>query len=336
MTFDVPVELASDYRYAAGQHVNVWVPGGDGVRRSYSICSPAGSGILTIAVKRIVDGVFSSYVATELAVGDELDVMTPTGRFSPTLDPTQARHYAAIAAGSGIAPVLSIVMTVLQTEPGSMVTLLYGNRTTTSIMFLDELADIKDRYPDRFQLVHVLSREPSSTQLLSGRLDASGIDRILSALLPAKNVHEWYLCGPEQMITTARSVLATRGVTPARVHAELYYVGAPSPSSEARQPQAELSSRPLSNITAHLDGRRATVVLDDSDETVLEAVLRVRQDAPFACRGGMCGTCRAKVLSGRVVMDRTYALEDDEIAAGYVLTCQSHPITSTLDVDYDT
>ncbi|WP_053206757.1 1,2-phenylacetyl-CoA epoxidase subunit PaaE [Jiangella muralis] len=331
VTFAVPAELAADYEFAAGQHVNVALPGGDGVRRSYSICSPAGSGVLRIAVKRIPGGAFSSHALETLAAGDEVDVMTPAGRFTPPFEPGQAKHYALVAAGSGITPVLSIVATALDTEPGSRVTLLYGNRTSSSVMFLDELADLKDRHPGRLQLVHVLSREPGSTQLLSGRLDGDRLGRVLDTLLPPDTVDDWYLCGPYDLITTARGVLAARGVDRAHVHAELYHVGDPPPAirEEARQQAVTCA------VTASLDGRRTEVTVDDPDETVLEAVLRVRNDAPFACKGGVCGTCRAKVLDGAVTMERRYALEDDEIAAGYVLTCQSHPTTPTLEVDYD-
>ncbi len=331
VTFAVPAELAEAYDFAAGQHVNVALPGGDGVRRSYSICSPAGSGVLRIAVKRIPGGVFSSHALTTLAPGDEVDVMTPAGRFTPSFGPEQGRHYALVAAGSGITPVLSIVATALATEPDSRVTLLYGNRTSSSVMFTDELADLKDRHPGRLQLVHVLSREPGSTELLSGRLDGERLGRLLDTLLPPETVDDWYLCGPYELITTAREVLAARGVDRAHVHAELYHVGDPPPAivEQARQQAVTCA------VTASLDGRRTEVTLDDPDETVLEAVLRVRNDAPFACKGGVCGTCRAKVLDGAVTMERRYALEDDEIAAGYVLTCQSHPTTPTLDVDYD-
>lgn len=331
VTFAVPPELAADYDFAAGQHVNIALPGGDGVRRSYSICSPAGSGVLRIAVKRIPSGVFSSHALTTLAAGDELDVMTPAGRFTPSFHPGQARHYAMIAAGSGITPVLSIVATALATEPGSRVTLLYGNRTSASVMFLDELADLKDRYPGRLQLVHVLSREPGSTQLLSGRLDGERLGQVLDTLLPPDTVDDWYLCGPYALVTTARAVLAGRGVGRTHVHAELYHVGDPPPAVLEEVREAAVACE----VTAVLDGRRTAVTVDDPDESVLEAVLRVRNDAPFACKGGVCGTCRAKVLGGSVTMERRYALEDDEVAAGYVLTCQSHPTTPTLEVDYD-
>jgi ring-1,2-phenylacetyl-CoA epoxidase subunit PaaE len=331
VTFDVPTGLRDDYTFAAGQHVNVSVPGGDGVRRSYSICSPQGSGQLCIAIKRIPDGTFSAFALGALSPGDELDVMTPAGRFTPNLDPANAKHYVAMAAGSGITPIISIVASILQTEPGSRVTLVYANRTSQTVMFLDELADLKDVYRERLHLMHVLSREARETDLLSGRIDQPRLKRFLATLIPPDTVDEWYLCGPLELVTMARRVLLLdHGVDRAHVHSELFHVGEPptAPAPVERPPERSV-------VTALLDGRRSTVELADPDETVLEAVLRVRNDAPFACRGGVCGTCRAKLLDGEVVMEQNFALEEQEVGASYVLTCQSHPTTSTISVDYD-
>jgi ring-1,2-phenylacetyl-CoA epoxidase subunit PaaE len=330
VTFDVPDELRDEYRFAPGQHVNVAMPGGDETRRSYSICAAPSEGRLRIAVKKIPGGVFSAYALDGLAPGAELDVMTPAGRFTPQLDPANAKHYVAIAAGSGITPILSIIAAILEIEPASRVTLLYGNRTSRSIMFLDELADLKDRYLDRFHLVYVLSREAQDVEFTSGRIDRERMDRFLDALLPPDTVDDWFLCGPYAMVTELRDVLTERDVPRGRVHAELFHVGdLPVP---AEPPPAAVDG---SEVTVVLDGRRSTVVVEDADETVLEAVLRVRSDAPFACRGGVCGTCRAKLLDGKVVMERNFALESDEVEAGYVLTCQSHPTTPQVSLDYD-
>ncbi len=330
VTFDVPPRLRADYAFTAGQHVNVSVPGGDGVRRSYSICSPQGSGQLRIAIKRIPDGTFSAFALGALSPGDELDVMTPAGRFTPTLDPVNAKHYVALAAGSGITPIMSIIASILQTEPASRVTLVYANRTSQTVMFLDELADLKDVHSERLHLVHVLSREARETDLLSGRIDQPRLERFLATLIPPENVDEWYLCGPLDLVTTARRVLLDHSVDRAHVHSELFHVGEPpTPPAPAERP-AERSV-----VTVLLDGRRSTVELADSEESVLEAVLRVRNDAPFACQGGVCGTCRAKLLDGTVVMERNFALEEGEVSAGYVLTCQSHPSTAEVSLDYD-
>jgi len=330
VTFDVPPPLRDEYRFAPGQHINVAMPNGDDVRRSYSICSSPADGRLRIAVKRIPDGTFSAYAIDTLVAGDELDVMTPAGRFTPNLDPVNSKNYVAIAAGSGITPIMSIVAAVLETEPESRVTLLYGNRTSQTAMFIDELADLKDRFPGRFHLIHVLSRETQDAELLSGRIDPERLHRFLDTLIPPDAVDDWYLCGPYDMVTGARDVLVERGADPAHVHSELFHVGE-IPSAEQVEIVAPTEG---SEVAILLDGRKTAVTLGDG-ETVLDAVLRVRNDAPFACRGGVCGTCRAKVLDGAVAMERNFALEDDEVTSGYVLTCQAHPTTESVSLDYD-
>ena len=330
VTFDIPDELADEYRFAPGQHVNVALPDGDGTRRSYSICAAPSEGRLRIAVKRIPGGEFSAYALEALKPGAELDVMTPAGRFTPELDPANAKHYVAIAAGSGITPVFSIIAAALETEPHSQVTLVYGNRTSRSVMFLEELADLKDRYLDRFHVVHALSREAMDVELTSGRIDRDRLERMLGSLLPPESVDEWFLCGPYAMVTELRGLLVERGADATHVHSELFHVGDAPPAHEVVEPPVEGST-----VSVVLDGRQTTVTIDDPDETVLEAVLQVRNDAPYACKGGVCGTCRAKVLAGAVTMERNYALEDDEVAEGYVLTCQSHPTTPEVSLDYD-
>lgn len=334
ITFAVPPELREDYAFTQGQHLTVRTEvGGVEVRRNYSICAPATSGRLRIGVKRLAGGAFSGHATSALRVGDVVDVMTPTGRFFTPLDPSRARHYCAVAAGSGITPVLSIVTTVLEVEPASTVTLVYGNRTTASVMFLDELADLKDRYPTRFRLVHVLSREPQEVELFTGRLDAAKLRRLLDTVVPAATVDEWFLCGPFAMVEQAREVLRDSGVAEANVHAELFHVDgeAPRESSAVDDVRAEGSS----TVTVTLDGRASTLQVPRAGARILDAVLAVRADAPYACKGGVCGTCRAKVLTGQVAMDRNYALEPDELAAGFVLACQSHPVTDEVVLDFD-
>ncbi len=333
ITFDVPDELRDEYDYEAGQHLNLRTPGaGDDQRRSYSICSPAGSGVLRIAVKRLPGGHFSSYAANGLKVGDSVDVMTPLGRFNAPLDPANAKHYAFVAAGSGITPVLSLVATILQVEPDSRVTLLYGNRTAGTVMFADELADLKNVYPERFHLVHVLSRESTEVELFNGRIDPDRLGRILDTILPAGTVDEWFLCGPYALVVGARELLQKRGVETARVHVELFHVGDVAPVAPAEEPAADENA---AEVTVILDGRRSTFPLTEHGRAVLDATLAVRSDAPFACKGGVCGTCRAKLLEGTVRMDTNWALEPDEVRAGYVLTCQSHPTSPKVTLDYD-
>lgn len=339
VTFEVPPELAADYDFVHGQHLTIRaLIDGTEVRRNYSICSPAGSGILRIGVKALPGGTFSPWVNDELAAGDVVEVMTPTGRFTTPLRPDQARHYVAIVAGSGITPVLSIVTTILEREPDSRVTLLYGNRTTGSIMFLEELADLKDRFPERLALYHVLSREPVDAELLHGRLDPEKLSTFLDVLLPVDDADEWFLCGPFEMVVASRELLLDRGVEPSHVHSELFHVEGEAPRAAVAEPvdgAAAPAAGPASTVTVVLDGRSTTFSLPEGGEPVLEAALRARGDAPYACKGGVCGTCRAKLLEGTVRMERNYALEDEEVAAGYVLTCQSHPTSEKVLLDYD-
>ncbi|MEV6412783.1 1,2-phenylacetyl-CoA epoxidase subunit PaaE [Kribbella sp. NPDC051718] len=331
ITFDVPAELAAEYEFAAGQHLTVRRTGDD-IRRSYSICSPAGSGVLRIAVKRIPGGDFSSYASTALKVGDTIDVMTPLGRFGTPLDPAHAKHYAFIAAGSGITPVLSLVATILQVEPASRVTLLYGNRTAGSVMFSDDLADLKDRYAERLHLVHVLSRESTDVELFSGRIDKDRLGRMIDTILPVKTVDEWFLCGPYAMVVGAQELLIDQDVAREDVHAELFHVGDEAPVARVEETTTDAEA---AEVTVILDGRRSTFPLGEHGKAVLDATLAVRTDAPFACKGGVCGTCRAKVVDGTVRMDTNWALEPDEIRAGYVLTCQSHPTSEKVTLDFD-
>jgi ring-1,2-phenylacetyl-CoA epoxidase subunit PaaE len=334
ITFDVPPELREEFRFQAGQHVSIRSPvTGDEVRRNYSICAPATTGPLRIGVKRIPDGVFSSYAAERLRPGDVLDIMTPTGSFSTALHPGQRKRYGAIAAGSGITPVLSILGTALEVEPDSSAVLVYVNRTTLSIMFLEDLEDLKNRYPDRFQLIHVLDEEPLDVELLSGRLDAGRLSRILDHLVLPDDVDEWFLCGPLPMTDLAREVLLGYGTGDEHIHRELFFVG-PPPAASSRTP-ATAEPEAGAQVTILLDGRSQSFVLPEDGASILDATLRYRADAPFACKNGVCGTCRAKVVEGKVRMDANYALEPADVAAGYALACQSHPAADRVVLDFD-
>lgn len=333
ITFAVPEDLREEYAFTQGQHVNVRTElAGDDVRRSYSICSPVSSGRLRIAVKRLPGGAFSEHALETLKAGDVLDVMTPTGRFFTALDPEHEKHYVCIAAGSGITPILSIVATTLEAEPRSSVTLIYANRTHRSVMFLEEVEDLKDRYPDRMQLIHVLSREAQEVELFSGRLDEDRLSRILDTIVPADTVDEWFLCGPFLMVQSLRKVLVHAGVAKRSIHAEVFHVDS---SPVRRTPAATPTAAQGAEVTITLDGRQSTFRLAADGPPVLDAAVAVRADVPFACKGGVCGTCRAKVVEGAVTMDSNYALEPDEVDAGYVLTCQSHPTTDRVVLDYD-
>jgi len=342
--FEVPPELAADFEFIQGQHVSLrCAEAGDDIRRSYSICTAAGSGHLRVAVKSLPEGVFSTYVRDRLRPGDVMEVVTPTGHFNTPLDPTQARSYAMVAAGSGISPILSIIATVLAREPRSSVTLLYGNRTVGDIMFLEELEDLKNQHPERFALYNVLSREEQDVELFHGRLDAERIGIFLDSLVPPRGVDEWFLCGPRGMIDAARAQLMERGVDPMHVHFELFHSESvetgrrgPTPAGAGSVPGgADSAASAPAEVTIILDGRRSTFALDRNGERVLDAALRVRADAPYACKGGVCGTCRAKLVSGSVEMEQSYALEQSEIEAGFVLACQSHPTSDRLILDFD-
>jgi ring-1,2-phenylacetyl-CoA epoxidase subunit PaaE len=330
MTFAVPPDLRATFGFRAGQHLTVRRAGQPEVRRSYSICSTprdlAEHGRLRIGVRQVAGGAFSSYACDGLCAGDTIEVLPPLGHFTSAFSPDRARHYGAIAAGSGITPVLSLVATALATEPASRFTLLYGNRYARSVMFAEELADLKDRYPSRLHLVHVLSREPQAADLLSGRLDADRLTRIFAALVDPSTVDEWFLCGPYALVLDAKQVLEGH---PA-VHTELFHVDDEPPPVRAR-PAGEAAA---TSATILLDGRASSFEMA-AGERVLDAALKVRPELPYACKGGVCSTCRAKVVEGRVEMVRNFALEPDETASGYVLTCQSVPISDKLVVDYD-
>jgi ring-1,2-phenylacetyl-CoA epoxidase subunit PaaE len=328
VTFEVPEELRAEFDFAAGQSLTLRrMVDGREERRNYSICAPAGQPP-RIGVREVPDGLFSRWLVREVGPGTEVDVQPPTGSFRA--DPTTPGRHLCIAAGSGITPMLSIASTVL-TNPGSQVTLLYGNRTTTSVMFLEELADLKNRYGTRFDLVHVLSREPRDVELFSGRLEGDRLRTLLQLLVPLADVDHVWLCGPFAMITDAREVLTDLGVPPAKVHVELFYVDEPPPELRHEDPVA---SGETSDVTIVLDGRSSTTPLP-RDRTILDAAQAGRSDLPFACKGGVCGTCRAKVCDGEVDMRRNYALEPAEVEAGFVLTCQSFPVSEQVTVDYD-
>ena len=330
--FEVPAELGSEFAFTHGQHVSLRLEAaGDDVRRSYSICSAAGSGRLRVAVKRLPGGIFSAFAMEQLSAGDVVEVVTPIGHFNTPLDPGHTTSYAMIAAGSGIAPILSNLTTILAVEPRSTVTLIYGNRTVKDIMFLEELEDLKNRYPERFALYHVLSREEQEVPLFHGHIDAERLNMFLDQLVRPEDVDEWFLCGPREMIESARAVLVERRVDADHVHAELFHAKDAKPPRIGEQHVAAGAAE----VTIILDGRSSTFPVDPDGERILDAALRVRSDAPYACKGGVCGTCRAKLVSGSVEMDQHFALEQREIDAGFVLACQSHPTSPKVVLDFD-
>ncbi|OPF82043.1 phenylacetic acid degradation protein [Streptomyces antioxidans] len=334
VTLLVPPALRETFRFAAGQHIAVrrFADGAE-IRRTYSLCAPApgaeGPEFLRIGVRLVEGGEFSTYALKELAVGEVMEVMAPAGRF--VLEPRPG-HFAAVVGGSGITPVLSIAATLLSRQPEARFCLIRSDRTAASTMFLEEVADLKDRWPDRFQLVCALSREEQQAGLVSGRLDEERLTGLLPALLPVASVDGWFLCGPYGLVRSAERALRGLGVSRGRVHQEIFHVdAAPAEGVPAPGPASAASH---SSVTATLDGRSGTWPVQDG-EPLLETVLRNRSDAPYACKGGVCGTCRAFLVSGEVRMDRNFALEPDEVAAGYVLACQSHPVGERVELDFD-
>ncbi len=328
VTFAVPEELRDQFQFEPGQHVTVKTNlGGKGVRRNYSICAPATRAMLRIAVKHIPGGAFSTFVSEQLKAGTVLEVMTPSGRFCPPLDPLNRKHYVAIVVGSGITPILSILETALELEADSRFTLIYGNRRRESTMFRSEIDELESHYADRLEILHVLSRDPHHAPELHGRIDRDKLERWLASGLAPETVDEWLLCGPIKLTALVRETLIDRGVDPERVHLELFYGYDIDVADRAQE-------YPASTVTFTLADRRETVELNPGD-SILEAALRPRPDTPYACMGGACGTCRAKLLEGTVDMDHNYALSQADLDAGYVLTCQSHPTSRTVNVNYD-
>jgi ring-1,2-phenylacetyl-CoA epoxidase subunit PaaE len=329
VTFDVPPGLAADYAFLPGQSLTLRRPhDGRDERRDYSICAPAGAP-LRIGVREVPGGLFSSWLVHAVRPGDEIEVLPPSGRFTADLS-TPADH-VFVVAGSGITPALSLVSTALS-DGRSTATVLYGNRRTDTVMFADELADLKDRHGPRLTLVHVLSREPRDTEVTSGRLDGRRLRLLVAALVDAERVDHWWLCGPHGLVTEARALLTELGVPRERMHQELFYVDDVPP--EPVRGDAGTVTGPSSEVTVVLDGRATPLTLP-RDVPILDSAQQVRADLPFACKGGVCGTCRARVRTGEVRMRRNYALEPEELAAGYVLTCQSLPVSAAVTVDYD-
>jgi len=332
VTLDVPRSLAENFRYLPGQHVTIRALIGDeDVRRSYSICASVNSDKLRVGIKKLQGGVFSTYATSDLNAGDTLEVMAPVGEFTIDLKPTRPRRAVAIAAGSGITPVLSLISSSLESEPESSWTLIYGNRTGNSVMFLDELEGLKDRFHHRFQLFHILSREGSDVPLLSGRIDPEKITTIYSKLLGGEPIDGWYLCGPYDMVTMAHETLDSLGVDASTVHDELFFAG---PLDQAELPPEPPPGEGSVDLTVILDGRAVDTRMRP-ETSILDAALRVRTELPFSCKGGMCATCKGRIEVGEVAMDKNYALIDSEVDAGYVLTCQSHPVTDKVVVRYD-
>ena len=334
LTFEIPATLAQQFRFDAGQHVTLRATiDGQDIRRSYSICSPVQAGGLRIAVKKSAGGVFSTWAGESLAAGDTLEVMPPLGHFGIAPDATRSRHYVGFAAGSGITPLISIMGTTLAAEPGSEFTLFYGNRASGTVMFRDELAELKDAYLTRFNLVHVLSREAQDIPLLHGRIDREKAGALLSHWVDLALVDIVYLCGPDGMMQAVAEALRERGFPDAKIRIERF--AASIPKHEHKAVKALAPGHTECEVTVILDGATRSFTLEKGNESILEAGLKAGVELPYSCKGGVCSTCRAKLVAGEADMDVNFALEDYEVARGFVLTCQSYPVTDKVTVDYD-
>jgi ring-1,2-phenylacetyl-CoA epoxidase subunit PaaE len=333
LTFAIPDELANDYAFAPGQYLTLRATmDGEEVRRSYSICSGPDDGELRIAVKKVDGGAFSSWAADELKAGDQLDVMTPTGRFGVAPAPEDARIYVGVAAGSGITPILSLVKGVLAREPKSRFFLFYGNRSTEGVMFLETLEELKDRFLQRFSLFHVISGEEQDIPILHGRLDGEKVRVLLRSLVPASTVDHVFICGPTGMSDEIEATCRDIGIAADRIHVERFVSGL---GGKPRPKKGIAPGAPPKAIASLvIDGKRREVPVAEG-EAILDAALRAGMDLPFACKGGMCSTCRAKLVEGEAEMDVNYSLEPWELKAGFVLTCQAKPVSERVVVDYD-
>jgi ring-1,2-phenylacetyl-CoA epoxidase subunit PaaE len=333
LTFAIPRELEGDYSFAPGQYLTLRTTmDGEEVRRSYSICSGPDDGELRIAVKKVDGGAFSSWAADELKAGDQLDVMTPIGRFGIAPAPDEARAYVGFAAGSGITPILSIVKGVLAREPLSRFFLFYGNRSAGGMLFREALEELKDRFMQRLAVFHVISGEEQDIPILHGRLDGEKVRVLLRSLVPATGVDHVFVCGPTGMSEDIEATCRDIGIADDRIHVERFVSGlGGKPRAKAVVP---VSAPPKAMASLVVDGKRREVPVAEG-ESVLDAALRAGMDLPFACKGGMCSTCRAYLVEGEAPMDVNYSLEPWELKAGFILTCQARPMSDRVVVDYD-
>jgi len=336
VTFDIPESLAETFHFRPGQYLTLRTQiDGEDLRRSYSICSAPQDKCLRVAIKKVDDGMFSSWASHVLQAGHTLDVMPPAGNFTVDFDPEHQHHYVAFAVGSGITPVFSLVKTALTTEPNSRFTLFFGNRASSAVLFREEIEDLKNLYMDRFSIVHVMSREAQDIELFNGRLDGDKVDQLLNVWMRAEDIDYAFVCGPQTMIESVVQHLQARGIPKERIKFELF--GAPKgPRTLHTGHDARTApGKGQCEITVLQDGYRRTFTIDKNKDSVLDSALAQGIDLPYSCKGGVCSTCRAKVVQGEVDMDANFALEDYEVARGFVLCCQSFPVSDRLVIDFD-
>lgn len=333
VAFSIPEELKADYAYKAGQYLTLRsVINGEDIRRSYSICTAPHENEWRVAIKQVDNGQFSTWANNELRSGDELQVMTPAGHFAFTPDKTRKGNYVLFAAGSGITPVLAMIKTILLEEPQSSVTLVYGNRGFYSIIFRETLEALKNAHMERFRMVHILSRESLGNPLQKGRIDEDKVNRLYTAFFRNETIDGVFICGPEEMIHAVKNSMMANGVEEKNIHFELFGTSIPKTPVAKKEPDVNAVD---SLVTVILDGDQIELALNSDDVSILDAAQRAGADLPFACKGGVCCTCKARILEGSARMDVNYALEKEEVEAGYILTCQSHPTSETLIVSFD-
>ena len=331
--FDIPSNLHDQFSFTQGQNVTIkMLINGEEVRRSYSLCSSPLDKAFRVAVKKVDGGLFSTYANEQLKAGDELEVMPPIGKFFTQLDVAHKKNYVGFAAGSGITPLLSIIKTTLMTEPISSFTLVYGNKSNGSILFKEEMEALKNKFLNRFQLIHILSRERTDADINFGRIDGFKCDKLFDRIISI-NADEFFICGPEQMIFSVKDFLESRLVDEKKIHFELFTSTKPRTSNFVAATSAD--NAPKSSITLKVDGRSFDFDLPFNGNNILDAALQQGADLPYACKGGVCCTCKAKLIEGKVDMDVCWGLEQEEIEQGFILTCQAHPTTEKVVVDFD-
>ncbi len=333
--FEISETIKKDFVFRQGQSLTMRTfLNGEEVRRTYSICASPLDNEWRVAIKKQEGGLFSGFANDQLKKGDVLEVMQPVGKFYTDLDPQQKKNYVAFAAGSGITPVISIIKTTLRTEPKSQFTLVYGNRNKNSIIFKEEIEGLKDKFIDRFRIIHILSRERTDASINSGRIDLKKLDE-LTKLINYKNADEFFICGPEEMIFCVKDFLETNGIDKKKIHFELFTTPGEKKDSRHKVQGTRKEEGPKSKITVKLDGISFDFDLGFNAEPILDAALKQGADLPFACKGGVCCTCKARLVEGEVDMEVHWGLEHEEIEQGYILTCQSHPKTERVVVDFD-
>lgn len=332
ISFEIPQELKSDYTFLPGQYLTLkTLIQGEDIRRSYSLCSSPLEGEWRVAVKQVEDGKFSTYLNTSVKIGDQLEVMTPTGHFKLETNRLNENSYVFFAAGSGVTPIMSMIKTVLKEEPLSDITFFYGNKSFSTIIFREEIEALKNEYMDRLRVIHVLSRESLGNKIQKGRIDIQKCEALYDAFLNTSEIAGVYVCGPEEMIHSVKDSMLAKGVEERLIHFELFT----TPGAKSKPVEKYTGKIVHSNVTVIIDGDELEITLDTDGENVLDAAQKAGADLPFACKGGVCCTCKAKILEGEARMTVNYSLEQEEIDAGYILTCQAHPTSEKLVISFD-